>query len=445
MATETEILDEKMKIDGDPTKEFFIFMLTKDIDLKRAIADLVDNSVDGARRLRPNGNYKGLFVEIEANADRFSIRDNCGGIDVNVARKYAFRFGRPKDAPEMLKHSIGQFGVGMKRALFKMGRIFAIESTTKSSTFTIPINTDVWARKPDKWDFVFKTVDENYRLKKGEEPGTTIEVTKLHSSIAEEFASENFQKRMNLDLAADHQFSINGGLTISLNKVALKHATPSLLVSRKILPAFQTIILNGAAPKVNVRLYAGIGESDPKNAGWSIFCNDRMILGGDRTIRTGWGEEGVPSYHNEYARFKGYVLFDSDRADALPWNTTKSGVDMDSTHYRNVRAHMISAMRPVIDFMSRVAREKKRLSEDDESQYERIIQEAKPAELESVKKNSKFQYPVRKITTEKSNMANIQYQRSHDQVEVAKSVLKVSKASQVGERTFDYFFNRECK
>ncbi|MGH9433064.1 MAG: hypothetical protein ACRD3T_16150, partial [Terriglobia bacterium] len=49
--------NQQALINASPTKEFFISMLTRDIPLTRAIIDLVDNSVDGARRLRPTGDY----------------------------------------------------------------------------------------------------------------------------------------------------------------------------------------------------------------------------------------------------------------------------------------------------------------------------------------------------------------------------------------------------
>lgn len=47
-------------IDASPTKDLFITMLVKDIDLIDAIVDLVDNCVDGARRIRRNNNYEDL-------------------------------------------------------------------------------------------------------------------------------------------------------------------------------------------------------------------------------------------------------------------------------------------------------------------------------------------------------------------------------------------------
>lgn len=39
---------ESHSIRANPTKEFFITMLTRDIPLDRAILDLIDNSVDAA-------------------------------------------------------------------------------------------------------------------------------------------------------------------------------------------------------------------------------------------------------------------------------------------------------------------------------------------------------------------------------------------------------------
>jgi hypothetical protein len=51
---------DTMRIKASPSKEFFIHMLTRDVQLSRAIIDLVDNSVDGAKRLRGDGRFDGL-------------------------------------------------------------------------------------------------------------------------------------------------------------------------------------------------------------------------------------------------------------------------------------------------------------------------------------------------------------------------------------------------
>ena len=102
--------DSDMKVVAEPTKDFFIHMLTRDIGLSRSILDLVDNCVDGALRVRGDDRFDDLHVALQVGVDRFSIKDNCGGIPLDVARKYAFRFGRPREA-EPIKHSIGQLAL----------------------------------------------------------------------------------------------------------------------------------------------------------------------------------------------------------------------------------------------------------------------------------------------------------------------------------------------
>src|SRR3954449_3928593 len=83
-------------IEASPTKDFFISMLVKDIELIPAISDLVDNAVDGARR-ENRDSFDGYSVRIDLDTAQFRIADNCGGIPVDIAQKYAFRFGRPED------------------------------------------------------------------------------------------------------------------------------------------------------------------------------------------------------------------------------------------------------------------------------------------------------------------------------------------------------------
>ena len=137
--------DEDDRIEAMPTKAFFVNMLVRDIPLERAVLDLLDNCIDGAKSVRPGdeADYTGLFVTIEMNGERFKIEDNCGGFDVRQARRYAFRFGRPDDA-DSTAYSIGQFGVGMKRALFKFGKFFEVKSTTENQHWSMHVGVDEW-------------------------------------------------------------------------------------------------------------------------------------------------------------------------------------------------------------------------------------------------------------------------------------------------------------
>jgi hypothetical protein len=150
--------DDPAKVDAEPTKEFFVSMLVRDIELIPALVDLVDNSVDGARRLRGSDRFDGLYVRIDATAEMFRIEDNRGGIPIDIARRYAFRFGRTDETPQLAR-SVGQFGVGMKRALFKLGPDFEIRSVEAASDFVLKVNVPVWTDQTS-WDFEFSDYHE---------------------------------------------------------------------------------------------------------------------------------------------------------------------------------------------------------------------------------------------------------------------------------------------
>ena len=56
-------------IEGNPTKTFFIQMITRDITINDAIIDLLDNSVDGASKLKENNDFSDLYIDITINRD----------------------------------------------------------------------------------------------------------------------------------------------------------------------------------------------------------------------------------------------------------------------------------------------------------------------------------------------------------------------------------------
>jgi hypothetical protein len=109
---------------------------------------------------------------------------------VEIARSYAFRFGRPSEAP-VTPHSVGQFGVGMKRALFKLGNHSAITSFAADSRFTVEIDVKEWQSQTD-WTLEFKSLEEGLDIP-AEDQGTVITVTDLHESVASDFSTAALQ------------------------------------------------------------------------------------------------------------------------------------------------------------------------------------------------------------------------------------------------------------
>ncbi len=77
------------RIDASPTKNFFISMLVRDVQLIDAIPELIDNCCDGARRARGGlrSRYDGLWVNLDFSHESFRIQDNCGGITIETANE----------------------------------------------------------------------------------------------------------------------------------------------------------------------------------------------------------------------------------------------------------------------------------------------------------------------------------------------------------------------
>ena len=443
------------RINASPTKEFFIHMITRDVPLTRAILDLVDNCVDGARREKPGGDYEGLWVRIELSRERFRIVDNCGGIPVEVAREYAFRFGRPPDAEET-RGSIGQFGVGMKRSFFKLGRVFMVESKTSRSRFLMNVDVERWMaengeEKTNDWHFQFDEVEENINTD-ADEIGTKIEIQNLFEAISESFDLETFRNRLIDEISAAHSLSMDRGIAITVNAIPVQYTPHKLLQSEALRPAFLEKVyerkhIDGKdAPPVHVKLYAGVGERNIRDGGWYIFCNGRLVLGADHTSLTVWGSpHNIPQYHADYAYFRGYAFFDSDHAALLPWTTTKTGIDVDSRIYQVVQQEMIELTKPVIEFLKRLEKERRSrdLGESDDEPLQQALNCAREQQAEKITELSRFVSPQTPPPPPRPRVTSIQYSKSVELVAKAKRLLGVTSNVAVGERTFEYFMKNE--
>lgn len=315
-----------MIVDAEPTKDLFIEMLVRDIDLRAAILDLVDNAIDGARAtVAAKGGraadsktpLRKMFLRIETSATALALADNCGGISLEDARQYAFRFGAHKK--KNIENSIGQFGVGMKRAFFKLGSAFQVESTTRESRFVLKVDVQKWRRKA-KWEFVLDEIAESRQPAKA--VGTRISIEPLLPAVADEVGASGFSTALLDEIVASHQEAINEGFELSVDGIAAAKMPAVLLRSLEIAPANAEFEVNGDGDPVRVRLVCGIGESRPGEAGWDVLCNGRTVLKSDQTPVTGWGDGSadvtIPSYHNQFARFRGFAYFDCKDASRVP-------------------------------------------------------------------------------------------------------------------------------
>jgi len=444
----------KKTIDANPTKEFFISMLVRDIQVGDAIGDLVDNCIDGAKRLRGNkkiSNYTGLFINITISPGKFSISDNCGGIPIDLAEKYAFRFGRPTEM-QQTDWSIGQFGIGMKRALFKLGKQFKVTSSTETDIFDMSENTDKWVKKKE-WEFEFDSV--NYPKKKIniEETGTIIEVTKLQPDIKSLFSDIKFVNSLKSKIELENLYNIHKGMKIVFNNNHLKSKQLNLKVSEEFsIGEWQKEYNKG---DIKVRIQVGIGESNLKLGGWYIFCNDRLVVGPEQSELTGWTGrtgDGVAHYHSQFEKFRGFVFFEAKDSSLLPWNTTKTGMNRDAELFISVRRKMIEMMKPFMTFANALKKENESTFTGEKILHQKLestktinLSTIEEIDLEKLLK-PKFEFPSpSKIKKLQDGEAKIIYYVAKSKVNKMKKFFNETSQNRIGEKSFDYVYNNEIE
>lgn len=431
-----EILDSgSQTVDASPTKGFFIYMITRDIYIRPAIVELIDNAIDGAKRVCPDGNYTGKKVEIFFDSDKFVIRDNCGGIGIETATKYAFKFGRPDERPgENGQLFTGVFGIGMKRALFKLGRHFTVKSTTDIDSFTVDVDVDKWIEDQKNWTFPI-TIEN----KDGLECGTEIIVDKLNKESKLRFSTQAFENDLILYIEKYRSVETEKGLEIYVNNKLITAAKDSLIENESIVP-YKTIIIDEEA---TIRIVAGITHfGKPQNAGWYVYCNGRLVLYADKTETTGWGND-YRLYHPSLAAFRGYVFFESKNLFALPWNTTKTGVDNLNRLYVLAREKMKEAAQQVFRAIDDV----RKTMDVDVDGFEELpfMKNAKEIDmnysyLSSINTTSDF-----KITQpeERPKLARISFTGLAEEVEKVQKHIGASSRKELGEKLFQYYVEME--
>ena len=138
-----------------------------------------------------------------------------------------------------------------------------------------------------------------------------------------------------------YSFIIQKGFEITINGQRITPLPISLLFDDKDTASIKPFLYQQTFGDVHVSLAIGFYAPPPSpediddennlkrsssDAGWTIVCNDRVVLYNDKTHLTGWGEAGVPQYHTQFIGIRGIVIFESN-------NPKKSSNDNYKTWY----------------------------------------------------------------------------------------------------------------
>lgn len=448
-----------------PTKRFFLEMLVRDIALEDAILDLVDNSIDSLARTRRIPLSEALLdtkivakhsarlkseglpkIDIQLSQTKFSITDNCGGITYDAAKNNVFRFGRVTEGG---KSRLSVYGIGLKRAIFKIGRAIEIRSRTKNDGFVVKIDTDDWGESdaqdganPLDWRF---PITETTGVSSASSAGTEIQITRLNDNIKLRIADGQIDARLHEVLSSAYALILDHFVTLQINGERVRPQQIPLGLSPKVTPGKDKFDVPGAS----VTVIAGLAERTERKewkierAGWYVLCNGRVVVFADKSDLTGWGL-AAPQFVPKFRGFVGIAFFFSEDPESLPWTTTKRGLNRDSPAYHLARNKMAVLARPVLNFLNNMYAGD---IEGEEPEERGIADTMRPANIADVLKSSGRSFSVTKpVGPPKSKFVSIQYKAKPEDVERIKNA--VSKPSwsnsRVGQHTFEYFLEKEC-
>jgi hypothetical protein len=429
-------------------------MLTADIALEDAVLDLVDNAIDSLARSeklqlseellfksRKHGKPT-AYVSVHLSEDEIRVEDNCGGIEKSEVMENVFRIGRviPQDEP-----SLGVYGIGLKRAIFKMGNAFELRSRTNGKGFRAYLDDiDKWARSDDlEWTL---PVDDQSGARAITSGHTRLSVRELREPVLRRIREGTLLSSLKSAISRTYPLFLGRLLKVSINGVNVEPIPVPVAGSNKVGNAVERITLK--KPDVRITLIAGVAAQDDEewtgaNAGWYVICNGRVVLAADKSELTGWGTKSLPQYHSKYRAFVGVAFFFSDVPAALPWTTTKRGINRDSMVFQQAQPRMAIATRQVLAFLNRLYP-----GEQAEAPAERetaaSVKQRDVREL-ALSKPSAFRADVSKRG--KGSQFRIQFDVTAGELEKARRCIGKPSYSgvKVGRYAFDYLLRHEGK
>lgn len=379
-------------------------------------------------------------IHVSLNDTRFEIQDNCGGIDLKDALNEVFTFGH---SIGWTSESLGVYGIGLKRALFKLGNHFEIFSQTSKNGFSCELDVDGWVKKDDSIEDWMLPLKEERAAPSPAKAGTKIRVDRLHDEVKLRIKTGLVESSLRKSISTTFSFFLDRYVKIFVNGQKVEPSPIPTSKPSKGTVSFERFLDDG----VEIRILATLaktgadGRYDQTQTGWYVICNGRAVVTADKSEVTGWGISPMPMYHTQFGGFVGLVFFESADPMKMPWTTTKRSLNRESAIYLRARGKMAIAARPVLAFMR-----SKYSADFDTAPVERELArntvEATPAQLATAKN---VQFEVLKSTPPPNPTTRVQYYALVSDLEKIRKHLNKSRMSAVaiGEHTFNYFLDQE--
>jgi hypothetical protein len=340
----------QFKVRSGVAAQYLVNMLTRDVTTLESVFDLIDNALDAARDFRLNAtsaveldsyglpkSYADFHVKLTFTETSILISDNCAGITEDVLRNRTFVIGSMSQHP----FGIGYFGIGLKRALFRLGEKYRLETDTGSFAAFADFDYDVIGAADASFTATTKATTGK--------PSTVIRIDRLREGVAHEIGQSDFVENLSTELSRRYGIFIGKGYGIFVNDSPVPAFGPGIRQKGPVRPRSKSLNFDGS---VQIYIDSGMHEdyrrSNEKRTGrvknsaltdqfgWYFVCNDRIVQVAAREPALGW----TARWHQEYYGFVGWVRFVAKDAKDLPWNTKKTAIDPTMPAFREIATQL---------------------------------------------------------------------------------------------------------
>lgn len=334
-----------IKVNVTPKKRV-LRSIARDIDLTRSVLELIDNSID-AWKTNNTGIKLVIDIHISKQDHKLTFKDNSGGVPrTSIAQ--LFTLGDTGRAAR--EDSIGEFGVGLKRALFSISKDFTLDAKySGESGFHCPVNVNKYLAD-DEWELVCE-LGTNVP-----EGSTLIEFTDMNFEV-----SDKVERELRKAIAETYVDTLTNNGEVFVNSTAVtfnkfNEWTKFDEDHADFSPKHVEMKTDVQGEKIGVDITVGLMESFHQTGdyGFYIYCNDRLAVRDGKDPQLGFNDTEFSYPHARFARFRCEVRING-RRDLMPWNSTKSGLNYDHEVMRVILPGLKKLASPYLKFSAKLA------------------------------------------------------------------------------------------
>lgn len=145
--------------------------------------------------------------------------------------------GRPNERDIDNIPTIGVYGIGMKRAIFKLGTSSQVLSKTKDEEFKVTISPE-WLSNDKNWKLDLERGNVDLKT-----TGVKIIVNDLRDDVKNHFkVDRDFQQKLINSVSNHYSLILNKGFKVYINDIEVKPNLTSLIIDTEALVSAKKVV-----------------------------------------------------------------------------------------------------------------------------------------------------------------------------------------------------------